>query len=78
MKSSSLAYRKQLPSPFFSEEKKQKTTLQDDVNFYTEQIHYCRECIEKIKQDTAQRIKAYYIEIDRTNLLLNELKKVKE
>jgi hypothetical protein len=61
VKSSPLAYRKQLPSPFFSKET-QKTTLQDDINFYKEQIYYYRDCIERIKQDAAQRIKNYYIE----------------
>lgn len=75
MKSSPLAYRKQLPSPFFSKET-QKTTLQDDINFYKEQIYYYRDCIERIKQDAAHRIKNYYIEIDKINLLLKELKKV--
>jgi len=77
MKNNSLVFKKQLPSPFFCKEK-QKTTLQDDINFYKEQIYYYRDCIEQIKRDTAQRIKTYYIEIDRINVLLKELRKVEK
>jgi hypothetical protein len=89
VKSSPLAYRKQLPSPFFSKET-QKTTLQDDINFYKEQIYYYRDCIEpvlrwsytelflaSIKEIGPERVYIGY-DTKRTKLMEPRLKQVLE